>query len=199
MVGSNTEAEAAFRSVIATDLDALYRTAMRILRDPSEAEDAVQEALDKAWRKLGPDLAGTRVKPWLFRILINVCLDHLRTKTRHQTVPYDPDAADHHAGGPEARAPDDLLNAKQIGQAIEAEIGRLAADHRTVVQLVIVEGFSYEETATALDLPVGTVRSRLSRARAQLKEGLAPTLADAGHQTSGDPGADGSHLRLVRP
>ena len=182
-----------FGSVATRELNALYRTALRLLRDHDEAEDAVQESLDKGWRNLDQLEAGARLKPWLFRILTNTCLDHLRLKSRRPQVEFNED--DHGMEDMQNRParPDDDLQNRQIGQAINRQIDRLPTDQQAVVQLVIVEQFSYEDAAIALDLPVGTVRSRLSRARASLSEALKDVLGDADKSARGQ-----ARLKLVK-
>ncbi len=175
---NQTVLEQAFCELASNQLDALYRTALRMLHDHDEAEDAVQEALDKGWRNLTWLDANARLKPWLFRILTNTCLDHLRQRSRRQQVEFDDDAHGHQAGHGSPPRPDDDLHSRQIGRAIDQEINRLPEAQQAVVQLVIIEQFSYEDAATALDLPVGTVRSRLSRARASLSSALKTQLGE---------------------
>lgn len=184
-----------FRSVVEAELDAMYRTALRMLRDRDEAEDAVQEALHKAWRKVQLHEAGERMKPWLFRIVVNTCLDYLRTRSRRPTVPYDQEVHQRDDVSLDRMAPDDHLSNKQLGHLIDAEIASLSEEHRSVVQLVIVEQFSYDDAATALGVPVGTVRSRLSRARAHLDSALRPVL-EGMHSPDGSRAA--GHLKLVK-
>ena len=96
---------------------------------------------------------------------------------------------------PVQRLPDDLLHSKELGGLIDTEIARLTEQHQTVVQLIIVEQFSYSQAAEILDLPVGTVRSRLSRARSQLMTALA-TLLEQNHRRI--DGEAAPHLRLVK-
>ena len=165
-----------FRRTVRTELDALYRTAFRMLYNRDEAEDAVQEALDKAWRNLDQFTPGSQMRAWIFRILSNTCLDHLRARARRNSVPFDPETYDSHNLQDEGQLPDEALHSRQMGRLIDAEIRRLSAAHRAVVQLVIIEQFSYEEAARALDLPLGTLRSRLNRARASLCESLGRVL-----------------------
>ena len=131
-----------------------------------EAEDAVQECLDKAWRNLDRFKPDGEMRPWLFRILNNTCLDHLRARARRKNVPFDAETADRLGLQSEQDLPDATVANRQLGRQIEEEIAKLPPAHRAVVQLVIVEQLSYAEAAQALDLPVGTLRSRLSRARA---------------------------------
>lgn len=183
------KAEKAFRVLLNTHLDALYRTAWRFLHDQHEAEDAVQTALDKAWRNLGQFDPHTQIKPWVFRILTNTCLDTLRTRSRNarqyqQQADWDDVAAP--IAGPEQQ-----LDEQQLAGSIEHAVQKLSGEQQAVVQLIIVEQFSYEEAAQALDLPVGTVRSRLSRARAAIADTLRVSDTD-----SVAPGR--VHLQVVR-
>ncbi len=193
-IGGN-KVQDAFRLAVQTELDALYRTACRMLFDRTEAEDAVQEALDKAWRNLHTFRPDAEMRPWLFRILNNTCLDHLRARARRKNVPFDSETADMLGLQSDERPPDEYAADQQLGRRIEAEMARLSPDHRAVVQMVIVEQLSYEEAAQALDIPVGTLRSRLSRARASLCAGLnefldANDLSARSRQTA--------RLRLVK-
>ncbi len=181
-----------FKAVVMGELSALYRTARRILQDHDEAEDAVQETLDKAWRNLNRFDHGSRLKPWLFKILTNTCLDVLRVRLRHTHVAFD---AHDQGFDDNQRLPDELQANRELGWQIENAISRLSSDYQTVVQLVIIEQFSYDEAAIALDVPVGTIRSRLSRARASLVAELSGALERRPGPQSGRPAA---RLRLIK-
>ena len=192
---SNESAEHRFLAVVNTELDAMYRVALRMLRDRDHAEDAVQDGLNKAWRKVNRQEAGQNMKPWLMKILVNTCLDQIRARKRQNAVPFEPDdpeLQDYHSG---QRLPDDELSNKQLGLLIDSEIARLSTEFQVVVQLVIVEQLSYDEAAAALDVPIGTVRSRLSRARAQLSDALNRSL-----EGNDDDGGShrGPNLKLVK-
>ncbi len=180
-----------FGSVATTNLDAMYRVALRMLRDHHEAEDAVQDALNKAWKNLGQFRADSELKPWLFKILTNTCLDQLRARSRwaQHTIPGDTEPAELPSPAP---SPDKLTSDHQQIESVERAILALPAQQQVVVQLVIIEQFSYDEAAQALDLPVGTIRSRVSRARAHLCESLAQKP-----ETESDA-ADSTPLRVVR-
>ncbi len=193
-MGAN-KVQDAFRLAVHTELDALYRTACRMLFDRADAEDAVQEALDKAWRNLHRFRPDAEMRPWLFRILNNTCLDHLRARARRRNVPFDAETEDMLGLQSEERRPDEYAADQQLGRRIKAEMAKLSPDHRAVVQLVIVEQLTYEEAAQALDIPVGTLRSRLSRARASLCVGLNEFL-DPNGQTTGS--RQPAPLRLVK-
>lgn len=190
------KAQDAFREAVKTELDALYRTACRMLYNRAEAEDAVQESLDKAWRNLHRFKPDGQMRPWLFAILNNTCLDHLRARARRINVPFDPETAQDLGLASERDLPERAVANQQLGQQIEEQIAALPPDHRAAVQLVIVEQLSYAEAAEALDVPVGTLRSRLSRARVSLCAGLKDYLDDGDEKypQSERP----AKLRLVR-
>jgi RNA polymerase sigma-70 factor (ECF subfamily) len=131
-----------------------------------EAEDLVQEAMLLAWRSFHQLQAGSNARAWLFRIMFNAFYARGR-KAKLATVPLDRQdvAADQNPG---TRA--------EVAQAL----GQLADDHRTVLLLAVVEGFTCQEIAGILDVPMGTVMSRLSRARDAMRNRLAPKCAAGG-------------------
>jgi RNA polymerase sigma-70 factor (ECF subfamily) len=164
---ASTAARHRFGAVASTNLDAMYRVAFRMLHDHHQAEDAVQDALRKAWDRLDQFRADSELKPWLFKILSNTCLDHLRSRNRWSAHidGSDTEPAEYPSGSP---SPDKLTSDYQQIRTIEVAINALPAQYQVVIQLVVIEQFSYQEAAQALDLPIGTIRSRVSRARAQL-------------------------------
>ena len=185
-----------FRETVSREFDSLYRTAYRMLYNRAEAEDAVQESLDKAWRNLDRFKADGNMRAWLFAILHNSCLDHLRARARRINVPFDPETAQDLGLQSEEVLPEAFVANQQLGQQIEDAVAALPPDQRAAVQLVIIEQLSYAEAAEALGVPVGTVRSRLSRARAKLCEDLSDYLDERfGKEPPEDPQ---TRLRLVR-
>jgi RNA polymerase sigma-70 factor (ECF subfamily) len=161
----------------------MYRTATRLLHDRDDAEDAVQDALHKGWRSLDRFDGSQQMKSWLFRILTNTCIDQLRSRNRKLGTLEDVSTLEvdrREAYGPRIGdlPPEETLANLELQRLIDTEIGRLSPDQQAVVQFVIVEKMSYEEAAGILELPIGTVRSRLSRARAQLCHNLAEVLDD---------------------
>jgi RNA polymerase sigma-70 factor (ECF subfamily) len=153
----------------------LHAFAVRLCRDPVEASDLVQESYLRALRTFGNFTPGTNARAWLFRILFSVFLNERRRRCR--VVALD-DVESHfdrvalaawRSGGGEGRAP-------ETAAALEEALASLPDEHRAVVLLVDVEGWSYAETAEALGCPVGTVRSRLSRARRTLSALLRGSL-----------------------
>ena len=168
-------------------LDALYRTGLRMTRSEAEAEDLVQETYIKAFRHRDQFTPGTNLKAWLFRILTNTFINQYRRKaTRPETTELDdvdesilyrhmrgrsPGSA---SPDPEAELIDNTLSS-EVKEALEA----LPEKFRTTV-LLDVEGFSYKEIAQMLDIPIGTVMSRLHRGRKYLQKQLYDVARDRG-------------------
>jgi len=167
----------AFNQLVLLYQDFLFRVAMNILSDEDTAADATQQALISAFRNLRTFRGGS-LRSWLSRITVNACYDELRRIARAKDVPlqvYD-DYGDEM--GPAAWlidpgfSPEEQVEQSDLIDAIQNSLDALPEHYRLVAQLVDVEGLSYEEAATALDLPVGTVKSRLARARNALRESL---------------------------
>jgi RNA polymerase sigma-70 factor (ECF subfamily) len=155
-------------------LDDLFRIALRMTGDRTRAEDAVQETFLQAWKSFDKFESGTNCKAWLFRILF-YSVHHQRRKWFRFPVAGDSDeillatpAADD--------APSDKLTDEQIMSAVDS----LAPEYRAVTLLVDVEEFAYREAAEILGIPIGTVMSRLSRARKTLREKLADSARSYG-------------------
>ena len=160
-------------------LDSLYRTAFRMTQDHAVAEDVVQEACLKAYANFKHYEPDTNFRAWLFRILANLCIDHLRRSAKLSMVPIDavPNenedflSSDRRTDNPEVHA---IRTDTQ--QALLDALSSLAPEPRAVVVLILIEGMSYDEAAESLNLPIGTIRSKLHRARKQLQEKLSPVL-----------------------
>ena len=186
-----------FDHVLKTQLDALYRTAYRMLSSREDAEDAVQDTCGKALRSLDTFKPGSSMAAWVFRILSNTCIDKLRARKRAVHIPIDSETV---ANRPELRqtdaSPENETHRNAIKRRMKEAIESLPDEMKPVVQLIIIEEFSYADAAHALELPIGTVRSRLSRARQRLCYALADVLdvsiANTGHDQSSPP------LRLVK-
>jgi RNA polymerase sigma-70 factor (ECF subfamily) len=142
----------------------LRRYALALLRDRVRADDLVQDTLERALRKVVLFRRDTDLRAWLFTIMHNVHINQVRASARLRTVALEADA-------PEAVAStvDDAANMRDLSSAL----ARLAPEQREVVLLVGLEQLSYEETARVLDVPIGTVMSRLSRGRERLRSLLA--------------------------
>jgi RNA polymerase sigma-70 factor (ECF subfamily) len=159
-------------------LDALYGVACRLTRNPTEAEDLVQDALVKAMRARHQFLVGTNLKAWLFRILTHTFLNKYRRGGLERSLFEGPDADPLADGWVSASTMRQLRDPEQIAllPIVEGEVGRaldaLPTEFRLAVILCDVEEFSYEEIAEIMSCPIGTVMSRLHRGRKLLQRSL---------------------------
>lgn len=163
----------------------LVRLVMRLVRDPAEAEDVAQEAFIKAYRAL-PNFRGeSAFYTWLYRIGVNTAKNWLLSQGRRMPVMSEILDEDTDGGGNDHsllrndETPDRLLMSKQIGETVNAAMDALPEDLRTAISLREIEGLSYEEIARVMDCPVGTVRSRIFRAREAIAVKLRPLLDTA--------------------
>lgn len=146
--------------------ESLLRTALRLIRDRADAEDMVQETLLHAWRAFDQFERGTNCKAWLFRILFNISSKRRqKLRARPATLPLDGNESLREAA---LRALPPQATATEVLSALDT----LSEEHRVVLMLAVVEGFTCKEIAHLLAVPVGTVMSRLSRARAELRKVL---------------------------
>lgn len=153
----------------------------RYVRDPTEAMDVAQEAFIKAYRALPTFRGDSAFYTWLYRIAINTAKNYL-VAARRRPVDYDLDVQDPEQYDLQVRlkdtdTPEGLLLTNEIQQTVEKAIGQLPEDLRTAIILRELEGMSYEEIAQAMDCPVGTVRSRIFRAREAIAKRLQPLLS----------------------
>jgi len=161
-----------------THLDAMYGVACKLARNPTEAEDLVQDAFVKAMRARGQFQAGTNLKAWLFRILTNTFINKYRRGGLERAVFDGPDADPLADGWVGASTMRQLRDPEQIALTpiVEGEVGRaldaLPTEFKLAVILCDVEEFSYEEIAEIMGCPIGTVMSRLHRGRKLLAERL---------------------------
>lgn len=165
-----------FRSEMIPHLDSLYNFAIRLTTDPTEAEDLVQDTIVKAYRFFHSYEKGTNAKAWLFRILKNSYINNYRKKSKqpHQ-VDYDEVSAFYETVRSEQSDTtdmEDIMYRDMLDDQVTRALERLPEDFRTVVLLCDVEGFTYEEIANMLDVPIGTIRSRLHRGRNLLRAEL---------------------------
>lgn len=176
----------AFENEALTHLDRLYSAALRMTRNPADAEDLVQETYVKALRGRDSFRPGTNMKAWLYRILTNAYINSYRKATRSPQTSGDEEvtdwqlakAASHDSQGLRSAEMEALDNTPDTVVA-EAMAG-LAENYRLAVYLSDVEGFSYKEIAAIMGTPIGTVMSRLNRGRAQLRKILAAYAAERG-------------------
>ncbi|MFZ1536504.1 MAG: RNA polymerase sigma factor RpoE [Chromatiaceae bacterium] len=152
----------------------------RYLRDPNEVQDVAQEAFIKAYRALGGFRGESAFYTWLYRIAINAAKNHLASRGRRP--PRDDlemEVAEQLESGGRLRemgTPENHLLSEEIGQTVQQALEELPEDLRTAIVLRELEGLSYEEIAVAMDCPIGTVRSRIFRARDAIDKRLSPLL-----------------------
>jgi RNA polymerase sigma-70 factor (ECF subfamily) len=159
--------------------DALYNFAYKLTFDEDDAKDLVQDAYMKAYRFVASYEVGTNAKAWLFRILKNSFINNYRKKTKEPSkVDYQDVENYYNSASVETAEMSHTVDLRtstmqnKIGDEVTSALNSLPVDFRTVIILCDLEGFTYEEMAVILDIPVGTVRSRLHRARGVLKEKL---------------------------
>ncbi|MEM6642815.1 MAG: sigma-70 family RNA polymerase sigma factor [Bacteroidota bacterium] len=157
-------------------IDSMYNFAYRLTFDEDEAKDLVQDTYMKAFRFINSFLEGTNAKAWLYRILKNSFINDYRKKSKQPAkVDYQEVEQFYNSEDTPSEATVDLRiesTKDLIGDEITNALNALAVDFRTVIILCDLEGFTYEEMAKILDIPIGTVRSRLHRARNLMREKL---------------------------
>ena len=170
--------QAKFAELAMEHMSSLYSGALRMTRNPADAEDLVQETYLKAYRGFGGFEEGTNLKAWLYRILTNTYINSYRAKQRRPEESDLDEVEDlylyRRLGGLEAArtgrsAEDELMDLFTEGEVKEA-VDALPESFRMAVLLADVEGFSYKEIAEIMDIPIGTVMSRLHRGRKQLEK-----------------------------
>jgi len=167
----------AFNRLVLAYQDMIYNQAYRVMGDPAAAQDATQDAFISAYRKIKTYRGGS-FKAWLLRIVTNACYDELRRRKRHPTTPLEP--VDPFEGVIESprwiadpgESPEDYAARSELGVAIQHCLDGLSPDFRVVVVLVDLQGMDYSEAAAVIGKPLGTVKSRLARARDGLRQCL---------------------------
>src|SRR5215204_7106687 len=167
-------------------MSSLYSAALRMTRNPADAEDLVQETYLKAYRGFGGFTEGTNLKAWLYRILTNTYINSYRSKKRRPDETELDDVEDlylyRRIGGLEAamagRSAEDELLDRFTDTEVKEAIESLPENFRMAVLLADVEGFAYKEIADILDIPIGTVMSRLHRGRKALQKRLYEYAVD---------------------
>lgn len=166
-----------FNQLVLVYQDAVYAQAYRMMGESEPAQDATQDAFISAYRSLGSYRGGS-FKAWLLRIVTNACYDELRRRKRHPTTSLEPlDADDEEIESPrwladQGESPEAETERSQLGDAIQHCLDNLPVEFRAVVVLVDIQGMDYSEAAMAVGKPVGTVKSRLARARMRLRDCL---------------------------
>jgi RNA polymerase sigma-70 factor (ECF subfamily) len=184
--------EDAFRELVRRYERPVFSLIFRMVRDSATAEDLAQDTFIKVLNHIDKYRPEFKLSSWLFKIANNVAIDHLR---RRQIATISMSGSPHAGTASEVEATSfdiastdesalDALESKELGSAIEKAIGRLRPEYRSCILLRHVEGRSYEEIAATLDLPLGTVKTYIHRARQELRESLQ-------HLRDGGLGADG--------
>ena len=167
----------AFNQLVLRYQNLLFSIALRILGDEDTASDALQEALISAFRKLNTFRGGS-LRSWMARIVINACYDELRRRKRQPLLPFDQIDADGEQMESDywlsdsSASLEEQYESSELEMAIQKCLSSLPPDYRVVFVLVDVECMSYEEAAEAVHIPLGTVKSRLARARMQMRKAL---------------------------
>ncbi|HKC31542.1 MAG TPA: RNA polymerase sigma factor RpoE [Burkholderiales bacterium] len=159
----------------------LARLLSRFIRDPAEVEDVAQEAFIKAYRALPAFRGDSAFYTWLYRIGINTAKNYLMAMGRRAptSTEVEADEAEGFEEGEQLRdinTPESVLLSKEIAETVNSTIEKLPEELRTAIQLREIEGMSYEDIARVMDCPIGTVRSRIFRAREAIAEQLRPLL-----------------------
>ena len=167
--------------------ESLYNTALRLTHNPNDAEDLVQEVFYKAFRSLNQFESGTNARAWLFKILINTHISQYRKTSHDPTVGGYDDIEEfslynqvHSRAASPSDSPSGILD-RFIAEDIQKAIDKLPETFRDVVMLVDIEGFSYKEASDILEIPVGTVMSRLFRSRKILQKYLWEYAVEYGY------------------
>jgi RNA polymerase sigma factor (sigma-70 family) len=175
-----------FNRELMPQLNPLYSFAYHLTYNDADADDLVQETYMKAFRFIDKYIPGTNAKAWLFKILKNAFINQYRKKTKQpQSVDYEDIAAYHDS---EEGSYSDFYDLREeifegmMGDEVTIAINSLPIDFRTVILLCDIEDFTYEEIAKIIDVPIGTVRSRLHRARNMLKEKLKNYAESLGYK-----------------
>jgi len=187
---SKEEKDRRFEAELMPVIDALYNFAYRLTLDEDDANDLVQETYLKAYRFFDYFEQGTNAKAWLFRILKNSFINDFRRKSK-QPAKVDYSEIEGYYNSEEVESEADAggsttdlrvqVSQELIGDEVARALNSLPIDFRTVIILCDLEGFTYEEMAKILDIPIGTVRSRLHRARQSLKEKLSRYARSMGY------------------
>jgi RNA polymerase sigma-70 factor, ECF subfamily len=161
----NRDPKPAFKSIVEKYQDRIFNLCVYMLRDREDARDAAQDVFLKAFRSLGEFKQEASLYTWLYRICVNTCLDY-KKKSRPESLEDESFVEDMPSTSP---SPEQQYQSKEIGQAIQKALQKLPTDLRATIVLKEIEELSYEEIAKTLGISMGTVKSRISRAREELR------------------------------
>ncbi len=174
-------------------LDALYNMGYRLTRNAEDAEDLVQETYFKAYKYYDKFEQGTNLKAWLFRILKNTFINGYRKKqsqppqSAFSDIEESFESVVSEESGKKTKTPEEEALDRVLDEDVQEALSALSEDYRMVIHLVDLEGFSYKEAATILDVPVGTVMSRLYRGRRLLEHALLRYARNHGYMRGVEP------------
>lgn len=173
--------KSAFELLVAKYQRKLIRLLSRFIRDPTEVEDVAQEAFIKAYRALPSFRGDSAFYTWLYRIGINTAKNYLvamgrRAPTVTETESADSEGSEESGQVPDYNTPENELMSRQIAETVNRAVEELPEELRTAITLRELEGLSYEDIAAIMNCPIGTVRSRIFRAREAIAEKLRPQL-----------------------
>lgn len=171
----------AFDLLVAKYQRKVYRLLSRFFRDHAEIEDVAQDAFIKAYRALGQFRGEAAFYTWLYRIAVNTAKNHLASQGRRAQSLSEPADEDTETFDDASRlrdidTPETMLHGKQVAETVNAAMNDLPEELRTAISLREIDGLSYDEIALVMDCPIGTVRSRIFRAREAIAERLRPLL-----------------------
>lgn len=178
-----------FEAGVLVHLDSLYRTALRMTNNPQEAEDLVQETMLKAFRFSNTYQRGTNLRAWLFRILNTSAINRYRKQASHPTTTSLPEGEDFYlynrikdlSGQELTLGAEEEVLSKYLDEDVYKALNDLPPNFRMAIILADIEGMPYKEIAETLQIPIGTVMSRISRARRQLQQSLWQYAKDNGY------------------
>lgn len=165
--------ERAFEDLLAAYDKRIYNIAYRMMGNPNDAQDMAQEAIIKAYRNLGSFKGSCMFSSWIYRITVNTCLDELRRRKKRNVVYLDAVENEGAAYPDRAPLPDQVAESNEKYKVILSAIRDLTEDYKTVIVLRDMQGFSYQEISQIIDCNIGTVKSRINRARNILKSVLS--------------------------
>ncbi len=174
----------AFNQLMLKYQNKVFSIAMRMLKNTDEAQDAAQDVFLAVYRSIKKFRGDSKLKTWIYRIVINTCINRLKSKKRKQQAPLDNqnemliEKSQEEGKTPQATIDNPLkaLERKNLREIIEKEIAKLPEENRVIIIMRDVEGLSYEQIEKILEIPDGTVKSRLHRGRQELKKRLKKYL-----------------------
>ena len=161
---------AAFEALVAPFERMMYLTCMKLMGNEQDARDCAQEAMIRAYRAMGTYRNESKLETWLYRIAYNICLDALRRRKRLQAESLEAMSENGFTPEDKGQTPYGALEQKERMEALKQGLDKLPEEMRTVLLLSQVEDMSYDQIAQITDTPVGTIKSRINRARIKLKE-----------------------------